>query len=325
MDDSVLLLVPLLTLAVVLLFGFTGCALDTEGKAPVDGDGGTGGEPPNGPPGGDDGPTGPPRSPTYKDRITEEGYLVAWWRLSEGAGATTAIDSAQKFPNLNGTYAGNPDLSQPGPLQGDTCAIFSGTEYVDVAHSPVLNPPDFSIEAWVNPDLQPPASVQQPEVLVSSRVKVQGEPYGFVLLLDLDPVDPANPRWLARVLGAASGPTELAAPLGIPIRPDGWRHIVVTYRTGMNPLDHDAQNEAKVLRLYVDRIPQAPDPNNPATDYIANAAYTPLPMEQRPLRIGAWNDVTPADHFLHGRLDEVALYNGALTKDRIEKHFDAAA
>jgi hypothetical protein len=317
MDDSVLLLVPVLTLAVVLLFGFTGCTLNTEGTGADVPDDGTGEGPP---PDGDEGPTGPPQSPpTYKDLITEEGYLVAWWRLSEGAVAATAIDSAMKYPDLDGTYSGNPDLSQSGPLSADTCADFTGAQYVDVAYSPALNPPEFSIEAWVNPELQ--ASGTQPEVLLSSRVRVQTEPYGFALLMDLDP---ANPRWFARVLGGASGATDLEAPLGSPVRADGWRHIVVTYRAGTNPLDHDAQSEAQVLRLYVDGIPQAPDPNNPGTDYIANVPYTPLPMQSRPLRIAAWNDNTPADHFLYGRLDEVALYNGALMKERIGKHFDAA-
>jgi hypothetical protein len=317
MDESVLLLVPLLTLAVVLLFGFTGCALDAEGKLPDD----TGRPPGERPPeDGDDGPIGPPRSPTYKDRIMEEGYLVAWWRLSEGGVATTAIDSAGKHPNLEGTYLGNPDLSQSGPLTADTCASFSGAQHVEVAHSMLLNPPDFSIEAWVNPDLQ--VAAPQPEVLVSSRVRVQGEPYGFALLLDLDP---ANPRWLARVLGGTAGATEFAAPLGSPdpAQQDGWRHVVVTYRTGTNQFDHDATNEAKVLRLYVDRFPQL-DPNNSAHDYIVNVTYTPLEMEQRALRLGAWNDAAPPDQYFYGRLDEVALYNGALTKDRIEKHFDAA-
>jgi len=323
--ESLIVLVPLLTLAVVLLLAFTGCSLDVEGIAPNQDQqpppGGTNGDGTNG-----DGPTGQPRSPTYED-LVRQGPLVAWWRLSEGGSGQTAIDSAQ-LPALgfDGTYHGAYDLTQAGALApktpGDSSAEFTvdiDSGYVEVGYSQALNPPaSFSLETWVNPGAQPGT---QPEVLISSRARTQNA-YGFALLLDRDPADPANPRWVARLFsGASLKPTELTAPLGSPSRPDGWRHIVMTYRTAPDPAANNATN---VLRLYVDAIP-AIDPNDPSHDYLANVAYAAVPNTGPiPLRIASWNDNTPPDHFYSGRLDEVALYNADLTKQSIGDHFAAA-
>src|SRR5688572_28278041 len=87
MTEWLLLLAPVALLALVVMFLFVGCFLDSVGKP------------------GPDRPTGP----LYKETILATPDLVAYWRLSEMSGETTAID---ELLNHSGTY------TQVDPVEG---------------------------------------------------------------------------------------------------------------------------------------------------------------------------------------------------------------
>jgi hypothetical protein len=77
---------------------------------------------------------------------------VAYWRLGEPVGATTAVDSSGN--GLSGTYS-SVTLGVTGALwsESDTAAAFSGdsTSSLSVPDSPALNfgVSSFSADAWV--------------------------------------------------------------------------------------------------------------------------------------------------------------------------------
>src|SRR6266545_6385768 len=93
--NTVLLSVPLVVFALVVLFGFAGCWLDTEGK---------GVQPP---PGGDPPWQGGPTPANYNEFVFASGP-VAWWPLTDPADAPVAMDKVGPEPgNHPGTYMGS--------------------------------------------------------------------------------------------------------------------------------------------------------------------------------------------------------------------------
>jgi hypothetical protein len=147
MTDWYLLLAPLTVLAVLLLVRFVGCTSFSAGDSI-------------------------PAPKPYAQRIKDEASLVAYWRLGEPDGQTIAVDQIGPAPgNHKGTYTSiptgppaDPPESAPasgtfslfkdrllaGDLNPEKSARFDGG-YVRVDYAAVLNPDQFTIEAWVHP------------------------------------------------------------------------------------------------------------------------------------------------------------------------------
>jgi len=153
MNSWLFLLAPVSVLAVMFFFGVIGCAaiagLDEVFTAP-----------------------------TYDERVKGEASLVAYWRLGEPS--STPVPSSggaaksQVGPN-NGDYeplakapvdnARHSPPVGPSPIQLGLPGLLTkfpnetgmqskdGAGYVQVPFAPDLNPPNFTFEAWVNPDI----------------------------------------------------------------------------------------------------------------------------------------------------------------------------
>jgi hypothetical protein len=142
------LLGALALLAALLLFGFTGCTLPTEGLGP-DTD-----------------------ISDYPTVIKKTPDLVAYWPLGEPQPLDFPTTASDDLGGHSGDYfelvpvptpdtihhspttVGDLELGQPGLLDlspGRTCVRFDGG-YVQIAFAEALNPPQFSFEAWVSPD-----------------------------------------------------------------------------------------------------------------------------------------------------------------------------
>lgn len=89
------------------------------------------------------------------------------------------------------------------------------------------------------------------------------------------------------------------AVFDVPITADGdWRHLVVTY---------DQSN----LKVYIDGNLEA-TPSLPPLNYATSSGLT----------IGSWSD---NNRYFNGSIDEVAIFNTALSADKIQQIYNATA
>jgi len=298
MTDWLLLLIPVALFAILSMCLLVGCGLDSSGLP-----GGRGEKPPPKP---------------YKKFITETNDLVAYWRLGEPSGSLTAVD---ELGNHHGTYKtaapvagidtpdgasapapGTVDLAQPGVIAGEpgTSVIFNGG-YVEVPHvDDKLDPPEFSVEAWVVPLWD--QAERAFRSVVTSRDDVSGQAHGYVLCATPLSGDPDNQyRWEAWAAnGTGSGLDANTRAEGDLVVFHAATHLVMTFK-------------GADLKLYVDGTLRG---QAPATGFAPNTA--------RPLRIGAGATELepPANIFpFNGQIQEVALYSRALTEQEVATHF----
>lgn len=331
MSDSLILLLPLVVLAIVLLFPFIGClgddpvpqlkkdlkeaqdkAADLEEQLERE----------------KQKPLPPPPPDKYDEIVLAERDLVSYWKLDEpDAGKTVvadgrtitpaAMDSAPDQPR-HGEYklATGLSFAQKGALSKrhatNTAVGFDGTQgYVEVAHHMLLNPPeDFSVELW----LQPEEDGSAPQVLVGSY---DIDSTGALLSGYMLEWVPGTPSSVRGTVGHEDGATSVTAPL-FASENEGWHHVVFTC-SGVD----------QRLRLYVNAVNANYDAEvSPATGM--EVTYAANQNSNAPLRIGAGRATDPAaaaavaGAFFKGRIDEVALYRVELDGAAVQAHYLAA-
>jgi Concanavalin A-like lectin/glucanases superfamily len=268
MTDSILIAAPLLIAAVVMAVRFVGCGFQT----------------------------GVAANTQYSTTVLNTAGLVSFWRLNEQSG-TTATDSKD---GNNGTYQGTETLGVPGLVSPDSHdtdnfgAQFDGqTGLVSVQFAANLNPPQFTVEALVQPSGNDPNK----HVIVASDT-------GYQLVLHGNAVEAS----------VGSGGT-FQSPVVVNAGAEGGPpyYIAMTY---------DGTN----LELYVN--PAASDGkqnflNNENTGNgrynIAQVAYQLA--TSNPLRIGASADTGSPGEFFPGVIQNVAVYDVALDFEAIVNHF----
>jgi hypothetical protein len=218
--NALLLSVPVVVFALVVLFGFAGCWLDTQGK-------GTGAPPV--PEGGGPWEGGPP-PPDYNEFIQQSGP-IAWWPLTDPDGAPVAMDKVGPEPgNHPGTYVGSvlrgqaagPSLDDSDPFNNPT--RFDGTASIDVAHNDsAFELQEFSVEVLVLPDtapVDPGQSGPPPDTFIVHNVSSSG---GWALLA-VPGAHPDTGFFVARVWDSGGSPTsvQLAYNLGAPMGSAWW-------------------------------------------------------------------------------------------------------
>jgi YD repeat-containing protein len=220
---------------------------------------------------------------SYEDTVLADSP-TGYWRLGESSGT----DAADSSGNGNtGTYQNGPTLGATGLLSedSDTAVTLDGTDdRVDVPADAVSLPTAgsaFSVEAWFK-------TTATSGMIFAAR-KQGTSLYGKIL------VQVSSGKLYASVTGSASGssPFQLG---GTETVNDGVAHHVVFTR-----------DSSGVLHLFLDggEIEQKSD---------GNAAITDLTLQafgfDRQLGSGYFN----------GTIDEAALYNTALSPDRVRVH-----
>jgi hypothetical protein len=215
--------------------------------------------------------------------------LVSWWR---GEPTTSAVVLDSIDDNNGGFFTGStptpapPSYTPTGKVGG--AFAFDGTNYVQIPDAPNLQPSQITLEAWVFPTVLSSTSNQ---TVIGRGSSTDGtEQWRLGVLNGISQFFSSPPP------SVGSWPP-LAAPAAIPL--NEWTHLAAT-------LDGATQV------LYVNGRQVA------AQSFPFAIFYTPVPVG-----IGAtWQNNTPTDLF-NGVIDEVSIYDRALTCDEIFDIYNA--
>jgi hypothetical protein len=252
-----------------------------------------------------------PSFTAYSQAIIGSGP-IGYWRLGETSGA--ALDSASTAGAQNGTYAGflASNLGQGGPRPTDLIVAQPLVGFEADNHAPrfagnadggndVVTIPDpgvfnfaatriFTLEAWVNG----PAAQEGGGPIVAKGTGGGGEQFA---------VDVVNGNY--RFYGWDGGTPNNAVVANASVGPDNtWQHVVAV-------LDQPAGR----MKIYVNGIERGTQTPRPT---LVNTSHE--------VSIGARKGSGGPSYDLNfdGRIDEVAIYNRALSPAEILAHFNSA-
>jgi hypothetical protein len=221
---------------------------------------------------------------SYADTVKQDAP-VGYWRLDEPSSDLPADD---EIGANDGAYLNGVTLGRPGALVNDTntAAGFSAANQakVDVPFSEALNPPEFTVEAWAR--VTGGSGHRSP---VTSRG--DGPQTGYIFY-----AEPGN-TWQFWI--GASEPAGWVSLQGPAVQANSYAYLVGVY---------DGTN----LSFYVNGVLRA---QRTVAVFAQNTA--------NPLRIGGGATEGDGNFFFEGDVDEVAVYNKALSEDRILAHFVA--
>jgi hypothetical protein len=242
---------------------------------------------------------------SYEAAIVSSGP-EAWWRMDEATGSTNMWDSMGRH---DGTYTNLTGATPPvtlgatGALVGDanTAASFvaANQAFGYVPFAPALNPKVMTIECWV----KTASSTVSGLAPVSSRVTGAGwwwqtDVEGGTGYWIPDGSDAAHGNFRTPLEGTATAATAT-------IVPGQWSHLVLIVDT----------TSGYPFTPYINGVGFGSWGYNAIGNYNASG----------PFIIGA-RGASPgaiADTFFDGQVDEVAVYNYALTPTEITNHFIA--
>ncbi|MCX6875653.1 MAG: Ig-like domain repeat protein [Verrucomicrobia bacterium] len=214
---------------------------------------------------------------------------VSYWPLNETSG-TTAFDLVG---TNNITYGGTYTLNQE-PLRntdGQPCVLFTNAttaagDSTGVAYNDSLNPSHFSVECWVKP------TNTLVQYLVSLQDRTAGGRIGYALWKI------NGSAGFGIMAGTGTGSNGVAVNGATAAEAGKTYHVVGTY-------------DGTTLKLYV----------NGNLEGSAAMVYVPATAAQPGFTIGSRNGNTPTP----SHIQDVALYNRALTQQEILTHYQGAS
>src|SRR5690349_11377516 len=210
MHDALIFAAPLLIGAIVLAVRFVGCGF----QAGV--------------------------APDYSGVVINTQGVVSYWRLNEQSG----LVAADTVDGNNGTYENGVTLGVPSLVYSDTdnfAASFDGAaQFVNVPFAANINPPQFTVEAIVNPSAVGTGNQDFHAIVFSRSADANGNALGYILYL-------VNNEFQARVgIGTQTQPVTVNVPAGV-VANGGPYYVAMTY-------------DGTTLTLYVNPV----DPFDPA-------------------------------------------------------------
>jgi VCBS repeat-containing protein len=228
----------------------------------------------------------------YIDELLTDNPL-AYWNLAEGSG-TSASSQGSLGSAASATYSGNPTLGAAGLMDGSTAANFDGVDDgVLIASNAAINTgtsySQRTIELWFNAD-----------TLSGKRAIYEegGATNGFNIYLDGNQLK----------MGAWANNT--GSWLNQEVKTNQTYHVVFVFDQG-------------TLKGYV---------NNELIG-TTQTSFTAMPGHPSGVAIAQVNGDTRWSNtetssgngsYFDGTIDEVALYNSALSSDRVEAHYTAS-
>jgi len=229
-----------------------------------------------------------------RNRITYEELIlshspVGYYRLEETSGTTlTDIIAAR-----NGTFVGSPTLNSTGIV--DKCVVFNGTnQYGTVPYTSAYDLSSLSIEFWI----KTPSATNTFKTVLS---KGAGANRNYWCTLWSGNTAPHNQDGIMvfRNITTITG-TSVDIPTTVRLDDNAWHHYVVTF-----------DSSSGVANAYVDGVL-----NNTLTGKVAGGSGGSSPTY--------FMSETASTRFCSGSLDEVAIYNYALTGTQVAEHYAAA-
>lgn len=247
--------------------------------------------------------------------VVEADGPVAYWRLDEASGSTNALDAVGSF---NGSYVGtnggvvNFGVATGIPNNNDPAVTVSNGAAVVVPYAIEINPPGaFTIEGWFQP-----ASLTTG--LLENRIPIASlsNPWGVGPVGWAVYQTPSN-NWAWLPFRGYWDNTRITDP--DVIVPNAWYYLVMTY-------------DGTTFTLYVNGVAEASEtdslfvqngvvPSGGANDYDYNYNHTlGLPDGGSSQFVIGWRSDSHETPFLGG-IDDVAVYNKALTPQQIQNHY----
>jgi hypothetical protein len=216
--------------------------------------------------------------------------LAAWWR-AEG-------DANDAKGTNNGTLVNGATFA-PGKT-GSAFSLGGVNDYIEVPDAPSLNPVNaLTVEAWYQPTIS--FKGNGANAIVDKGYASHSPPFYQYHLFVV-----GNQGWgsSSAAFGfwvAAGGNSYYALTPGTNWTPGFWYHLTGAY-------------DGSAVKIYVNGVLIASSPaSGTMTDY------------GRPLRIGAFDNLSGSDSYTPGLVDEVAIYNRALTANEIAALYTAGS
>ena len=222
--------------------------------------------------------------------VTPPSDVIAWW---PGDGNTKDLAGGNTGQLKNGATFGTGEVSQAFSLDGQN-------DYVDVAPGVTLTS-TFTFDAWINP-----ADVTNLRALISKQGN--GSPGYSVLVY--------NGAIILLVTNASGGNTEYATTDGAGnfngvVTTNVYQHVAVTY-------NDSAGNGARV-KIYLNGIAQTVQP---LSGQDSGGAPGAIAIDTK---IGAFGVDSGPTYFYNGLIDEIELFNRALSVDEIQSIYYAGS
>jgi Concanavalin A-like lectin/glucanases superfamily len=220
---------------------------------------------------------------SYQDTVLDSGP-VSYWRLGEVSGSSAADSKGSN----TGTYTNAPILAQAGALAGDSDAAagFDGTSsYVSVPYSATVNTAQFTVEGWAK--WNGAGSGTWRTVAGTWNDSTMGGMWAGIS---------TGGSWYVSTQGSGSSYSEVFGPAATS---GTWVHLTATY-------------DGSVLRLYV---------NGAEVGNVTPVNY--VPQTSFPLGMGANRYAAGPGDYFGGVLDDVAVYDRALSAAEVQLHYDS--
>ena len=241
----------------------------------------------------------PAASGSYAAAVVRD-LPVAYWRLDEKT--PTAYDLVGGH---DGGYDAGLGQGVSGALLGDPdpAVNFPGSGGVAIPWSEDLNSfTAFSVELWARPD---PAGTGTERALFASRTTASGWHYGYYLSAN------ASDQWQFNTGHKTSGVASLTG--GGPTN-QVWYHLVATFDAGTGNKN-----------LYVNGQLAASSTEAVGTFAPNNDVNEGMASDEGIGKTTASDPYTNEGTFFFGEIDDVVVYNYALSPEQVVRHYGVAA
>ena len=218
--------------------------------------------------------------------------LVSCWNLDDGPGSGVATD--QHGTNDGLLVAMDPASDWVAGKFGTALAFDGIDDYVDFGHDASLGTPTgLTVSAWLR--IADNAGIR---VALSKNLGLDNSSWQLIAAHDANLYDPDAPH-AAVTLDTGSGGEAMIADLPAAPPLNTWAHLAMTYHVGDG-----------TLRMYLNGAEEAT-----ASDPLLRT----LRLSTADLVAGAKSDLSK---YYEGRIDDVAIWNRALTADEIAQIWD---